>query len=127
MPNEKLLNATDQDNSRSPTLKLCFLLSEAYGVSRQCCSPQLPVFAAGVPDYVPEEEHFFAADEGYSTPPEELGMGFPAMGSPVSHISEAGSPQAQHFSAAAEAEQGTAPRPASAVRRSVSSKRMRCS
>ena len=85
---------------------------------------RIPVCAAGVPDYVPEEEHFFAADEGFSTPPEELGVGSPAMGSPMSHIIEAGSPQAEHLGTAPEAEQGAAsgdertpPRPAAAVRR----------
>ena len=84
----------------------------------------MPVCAAGVPDYVPEEEHFFAADEGFSTPPEEPGMGSSAMGSPMSHVSEAGSPQAEHFGKAPETEQGAAssnernsPGPATAVRR----------
>ena len=89
-----------------------------------CGSPWVPVRAAGVPDYVPEEERFYATDEGYSTPPEEPGAGSPAMGSPMSHVSEARSPQAKHFSAAPEAEQGAAPsaegsspRPATAARR----------
>ena len=112
-------SATDQGNSG---------MSGVHLGGRQCSGgcglPWIPACAAGVPDYVPEEEHFFATDEGYSTPPEEPGLGSPAMGSPMSHVSEAGSPQAEHFGAAPEAEQGAAPsaegsspRPAMSVRR----------